>query len=385
MIVINQTVNPAFDGWLVELAAAAGPIELWCGNAPAEPLPGVTVRRAPAYDRTSSRTRLVTWLAFTMTVLLRLLWDRGRAPLFIVTNPPMVLLAAWFICRLQRRRYGLLEWDIYPDILAPMGLARPSSLVYRLWHWLHAHALRHASLVVTLGEQMAQRLRAIAAPAGLTVDVVPNWVDTDWLQPQPAQENPFVQSHDLSDKLVVLHAGNIGATHPIEALVATAWLLVDDPGVRLLVIGDGAKRPLIEQAIQAGCRSLQLLPPQPEELLPFSLAGAHVGVVGLADGYEGLSLPSRTMALMASGVAILGISRLPNDLEELILCYGCGANFAPDAPAAIAEWIRTLAADRPRLEALRQAARQAAVSHYSVAVCANRLTELVRGSLIRPG
>jgi glycosyltransferase involved in cell wall biosynthesis len=385
LIVINQTVNPAFDGWLVDLAAAIGPIELWTGNAPAGGLPGVHVRPARAYDRTSSRTRLITWLTFTVTVLLRLLLDRSRVPLFIVTNPPLVLLLAWPICRLQRRRYALLEWDIYPNILAPMGLASPAHPVYRLWRWLHRQALRRASLVVTLGAQMAQRLRELAAPATLAVHVVPNWVDVGWLRPQPADENPFVQRHGLADKLVVLYAGNIGATHPLETLVATAWLLVDDPDVRLVVVGDGAKRALVEQAIQAGCTSLHLLPPQPEELLPSTLASAQVGFVGMAAGYEQLLLPSRAMAMMAAGAAILGVSRLPNDLEDLIRRYGCGANFAPDAPAAIAGWLHDLAADRPRLAAMRAAARQAAVDHYSAQACAPRLTELVRGSLIYLG
>jgi hypothetical protein len=112
------------------------------------------------------------------------------------------------------------------------------------------------------------------------------------------------------------------------------------------------------------------------------LASAQVGIVTLGDGYEGLSMPSKTYDLMSAGAAILGISKPPNDLAMTIERHRCGVNFSPDSVAAIAGWLREMAANADGLDRLRRASRQAAVEHYSEAAIPLRLTELVRERLL---
>lgn len=61
LIVINQTVGPAFLDWMVRLAAASGPIELWSGNAPDTLGTRITVRHFAPYNNSQVTSRLVTW------------------------------------------------------------------------------------------------------------------------------------------------------------------------------------------------------------------------------------------------------------------------------------------------------------------------------------
>jgi glycosyltransferase involved in cell wall biosynthesis len=383
LIILNQSVGPAFLDWLASLTAAHGPLELWSGNAPAQVGPGVTVRRLAPYDNSSVGRRLATWSRFTLQAAWRLLRLGGQTSLFVVTNPPLMPLAARWLRALQGRRYGLLEWDIYPQILDSMGLAGPKNLFYRLWRRSHAGALRNAALVVTLGDHMAAVLQEMAGETPLPLTVAPNWVDTDWLKPWPRAENPFVQEQELQDKLVVLYSGNLGATHSIETILETARLLAGEPRIGFLIIGEGSKRSLVEAAIARGeTPTLRLLPLQPANRLPQTLSSGHVGIVTLGAGYEGLSMPSKTYALMAAGNAILGISRPPNDVSDTIARHGCGANFSPDQPQAIAEWIRGLLADPAALARLQSHAREAAMAHYSTAHCTARLNAAVAAALL---
>lgn len=385
LIVINQTVNPAFNGWLRQLAAAVGPLALWCGNPPPAGLgPDITIHPAPAYQRASAFSRLRTWGWFTLVVAGRLLRQGGQTPLFVVTNPPFAPLLAGLLRRWQQRPFALLEWDIYPQILAPMGLAGPRHPLYRLWFQAHAHALRRASLVITLGEEMAGVLRAMVGDAPLPLAVIPNWADTEWLRPLPRPENPFFQAQGWpAEDLLVLYSGNLGATHAIETILAVAERLRTRPGIRFVLIGEGSKRALVEAAIATGrLPNLHLLPYQPLDQLPYTLPAADVGIVTLGDGYEGLSMPSKTYDLLAAGNAILGISRAPNDLAATLASHRLGANFAPDDPAGIAAWLETLAGDRAQLAAMQQAARQAAEQQYSAAICPARLTAAVRQHLL---
>lgn len=383
LIVVNQTVNPAFNGWLRRLAQTCGPIELWSGYAPGEIGPDVTVRSAAVYHRSSVMSRLRTWSAFAMLVTWQLLRRGDRTPLFVVTNPPLMPLMAWLLHKIQRRPYGILEWDIYPQVLAPLGLARPGHPLYDLWHNLHGRALRAASVIVTIGEQMAARLRETAADPELLVTVIPNWIDTEWIKPCPPDANPFVRKHGLQEKLVILYSGNLGTTHAVETIVDVAQQLRDEKHIRFLIIGEGSKRPLVETAIRNGrLPNTDLLPRQPASALPFTLTSAQFAFVTLGRGYEGLSMPSKTYALLAAGNALVGISEPPNDLASTIARHDCGANFPPDSPVAIARWLKVVAADRAYLGRMRSAARQAAVQHFSAENCEVRLTTAVSQKLL---
>jgi len=369
--------------WLASLAAASGPIELWSGNAPDRVGADVTVRRLPPYDNSSAASRLVTWSRFTLAATGQLLRRRDQVPLFVVTNPPLMPLAARWLRRVQGRRYGLLEWDIYPQILAPMGLAGPKHPLYRLWRRSHAGALRNADLVITLGDHMAAVLCEMAGEGPLPLLVAPNWVDVDWLKPWPREQNPFVQEQGLEEKLVVLYSGNLGATHAIETILETARLLADEPRIAFLIIGEGSKRGLVEAAMASGeTPTLRLLPLQPAARLPQTLSSGHIGIVTLGAGYEGLSMPSKSYALMATGNAILGISRPPNDLSDTIARHDCGVNFQPDQPQAIAAWIRGLLADPTALARLQSQSRTAALTNYSTAHCTALLNDAVSAALL---
>ena len=376
LIVLNQTSNPAFDDWLQALSAEVGTVELWTGNRPPTADGPVIVRRGPAYNRASAASRLRAWLAFTLWTAWRLLWRREAAALIVVTNPPFTPLAAWLLSRLRQYPYALLEWDIYPDILQPMGLLKESHPLYRFWRGLHGRALRDAAAVVTLGDEMAEVLRATAA---VPVTVVPNWVDTQWLRPQPRNDNPFVQAHGLQDKFVILYSGNLGATHAIETIIATAELLRGEARFQFVIIGEGSKRPLAATAVTEGrTPNLLLLPYQPAESLPWTLSGADAAVVTLGQGYERLSMPSKTYNLLAAGNALLGISQPPNDLALTIARHGCGANFAPDDAPGIAAWLRGLADEPAALAAMRANARRAAEACYQADLCIAQMTAAFR-------
>jgi glycosyltransferase involved in cell wall biosynthesis len=383
LLVVNQTVNPAFCGWLEAFAHDHGPVELLCGNTPAELPANVIKWRGPAYDRSSMRSRMRTWGQFTLAALWRLLRTDRRTPMLVVTNPPLMPLAAWLLHRLQGRRFGLLEWDIYPQVLEAAGLIGSQHVLYRLWKSWHGHALRDADLVVTIGERMAGVLREMSGDPGREVAVLPNWVDADRIRPAGKGENAFAQTRGLQDGLLVIYSGNLGATHAIETIVRVAEELSDEEGIQFLVVGEGAKRSVVEEAIEAGkVPNLRLLHRQPAASFPEVLSSAQVGIVTLAHGYEDLSMPSKTYDLMAAGTAILGISKPPNDLATTIERHGCGANFSPDSVAAIAGWLRGIAADKELLERLRCASRQAAVQHYGTAVVSVRLTEQLRTGLL---
>ena len=383
LIIISQSVAPAFVDWLESFADEHGPIELWTGIDLVKGSENVIVRPLPAYDRSSYITRLITWIQFSLLVTLLLVLRPPRIPVLGTTNPPSTPFVLWLNRVVFKRSYGIIEYDIYPQIMSTMGLINTHSVIYRLWYLWHKQALKQSNLVITLSELMADELQMMAGGMLKQLVVIPTWTDTDRIKPMPRNLNPFAQAHNLSADLVVLYSGNLGVTHSIETIIEVAEKLKDEANIQLVVIGHGAKYTLVETAVASNrAPNIKLLPLQPTEILPYSFASADVAFVTIAQGYERLSLPSKTYDMMAAGCAIVGISETDSGLDRLLAKHSCGRNFSAKQPEMIAAWILELANNKHLLQEQQINARQAAVNHYSAAYCGTMLTNKVREMLL---
>jgi glycosyltransferase involved in cell wall biosynthesis len=383
LIIINQTISESFCDWVTKYAQANGDVELWTGNPPDDAYPAIRIRRLTKYDRQSASTRLITWLQFTITATWLLIFTPRAVPVFSVTNPPFMPLILSLCHKLSGRKYALLEYDIYPQVMTRLGIIADRHILYKLWYRWHGWALKHASLVITLSDVMASELSAMVVDNHTLFHVVPTWTDTDFLKPLPKAENAFATAHHLQNKLVVLYSGNLGATHAIETILKVAEKLQDNPIVKFVIIGEGTKKKLVEDHIRRGAgTNILLLPLQPREQLPYSLASGDIAVVTLAEGYERLSMPSKTYDMMAAGNAILGISSAASSLDAVIEAHRCGVNFAPDQPDEIAAWIEMLAENPERLAGLQGTSRLTAERHFSTVICQQNLTNLLENALI---
>lgn len=382
LVVISQVITPAFANWLEAFANECGPVELWTGVELVKDSTNIVVRRLPKYNRASYRTRLIAWVRFALIVTLILTTKPRQVPVLGITNPPFLPLILWLHQFLFGRRYGIIEYDIYPQIMVTMGLLTAQSPIYRMWYAWHKRALRRANLIVTLSDLMADELRIMAEEELPQLVIIPTWTDTNHIKPMPRTINPFALEHNLSAELVVLYSGNLGVTHSIETIIQVAAYLKDEPKIQFVVIGSGAKYTLVEAAVLSKhTPTLTLLPLQPVEKLPYSFASADLAFVTLAQGYERLSLPSKTYDMMAAGCAIVGISSANSGLDLLLSKHICGKNFDPQQPPLIAAWILELANNKQMLQALQNNARQAAVAHYSAGHCSGLLTREVQQKL----
>jgi len=108
----------------------------------------------------------------------------------------------------------------------------------------------------------------------------------------------------LQDKFIIMYSGNLGKTHNIETLVSLAEILKDE-SYYILIIGGGTQFTSIQALIeQKKLKNIKLLPWQPVEKLPFTLASADIGVVSLGSKASNLSIPSKTFNLMSVGTYI---------------------------------------------------------------------------------
>lgn len=366
-VVINQSQSPMFQQMIARLAEQFGPCLLLTGTPfPLDDSSLLDVRQGPAYARASLKGRLASWLKFDAWASYQLARLPAPAFVFAVSNPPMNAQLGWVLHRLRKSRVALLIWDVYPDHVVQMGWLSATNPVVRAWRKLNQWAIRDSDAVVTLGPSMAQKIAAYVTDEDVPVHIIPNWADTDTFHPRERDTNPFVRAHGLQDKFCVMYSGNMGGSHDMETIVRSAEKLRERRDIGFVLVGEGMGREVVEQVCeQENLDNVLLLPYQPWETLPDSLAAGHVGIVSQARESHDLSVPSKTYSLLASGVPVVAITTTTSDLGCLITEHQAGAVSAPGDPEQLAQLLAGLADDRATVHRMAEAARDAALTHFN--------------------
>jgi glycosyltransferase involved in cell wall biosynthesis len=377
-------LNQGQGALLRELVAAAaesiGPVVYATPDLFTQPVDRVRCIPLPRNRNSSGSARLWSWFTFLALGSLSVLFEPGKPLLFIVTNPPLSVFIGYAAKKLMRQRYALLFYDLYPEALERFAGMPPHSWVARAWRAMNRAAVHYADRVITISPHLAQTV-AQYLPLN-QVRIIPTWVDTDAIRPRPKAQNEFALRYAQTDKLTVLYSGNLGRMHDLTLLPALANRLRSVPDVHFLIIGEGAGRAPLEEA----CAKLQLcnvtiLPLQPEDTLPYSLACGDIALVALAEGGEGVSMPSKTYYMLAAGAALLGLCREGSDLAAVIEAHACGLHVPPHDAERAAQAILRLRDDPQWLAQCRANGRRAAEQHYSRAVCVPQMLAVIQEAL----
>lgn len=208
---------------------------------------------------------------------------------------------------------------------------------------------RRAEAVVTVNEPIAAELNrrlGLRRPA-LVVHNAPPTIEV--AAPDPD-----------SGPLRVVYQGALGHGRQLEDLLEAAEQAGDAVSISIRVVGP----PRDELAARAGGLVEVLEPVAPNELVS-ALASFDVGVIvtrPLTINDE-LAAPNKLFEYLMAGLAVAAPD-LPG-VAAILHGHEVGVTFAPGDPADLARVLRELAADRPRLQRLRAAARDLAVTRYN--------------------
>ncbi len=278
-----------------------------------------------------------------------------------MTDPPIVGLAA----TLAGLRFGaplvMAFQDIFPEV-AVLLQDFHSETVNRGLQAVNKFLVRRAARSIVIGDTMRRRLiEAKGASPDRTV-VIHNWADTTALQPGP-RDNDFRRTHQLGDKFVVMHSGNLGLSQGLETLVEAAALLREAPNVCFVFQGDGVKKAELEQRVRdLGLTNVMFLPFVPKETLGSSFAASDVFIVSLQRGLAGYIVPSKLYGILAAGRPLIAAVEEQCEVAELAITHDCGVVIPPGDARALAGAVLRCRADRARLAQMGVNARRIATT-----------------------
>lgn len=331
------------------------------------PKPSFVVHRlwASGFGRSRLVGRLIDYASFCVLALWKALWLPRPAVCVCLTTPPFISLVGMALRFLKGTRVVLWTMDLYPQVPVAFGVLKPNSLIVHILARLSRWTYRKASLIVSLGEMMTQRLIEAGAPPERII-TVHNWVPRESVTPLKPEETPLRKAWKLNGQVTVMYSGNLGLGHELDTVVrafarlASGSFCPQSPSRRaerqtcltpsLLFVGTGQMRePLERLTIELRLPGVSFRPPVPLNRLSESLAVGDIHLVSQKPGTQGIIVPSKIYGVLAAGRPTIFVG--PEDCEpaQIIRASGAGLIVPPGDVDAVAAAIRKLAGD----EALR--------------------------------
>ena len=279
-------------------------------------------------DKTNIPARAAGFAGFTGLVGVLALFRRRRPDVVLTMSPPLTLgLPAWVVARLRRAAFVFNVQDIFPDVAIEVG-AITNTKVIALLRWLERFVYRRADAVTVLSSDLAENVEAKVAGKTM-VRVIPNFVDTERIQPAD-RHTPYRDEIGAGDRRIVLYAGNLGYSQPLDLVIETArrWNARRDD-VCFVINGGGSERPRLE-ALAEGLDSVVFRDFQPAERLPEVLASGDVHLIVLKAGLARSSVPSKLYSTLAAARPVLASIDPGTEISRVLAEQACGVAVPPD-------------------------------------------------------
>lgn len=270
-----------------------------------------------------------------------------------------------------RRRHPLVQvvFDAHEHYPALMSLYLPAPLVRGL-AWLERRWLAQADAVITASFVLADEYRARGLRQPLVT--IANLAElSDY--PDSAPDERAVHRAALCIDPDCLLVGYIGGFTRNRLLLPLVAALKDQPGLHLLLAGDGPQRPALQAAI-AGATNITDLGWIPAGQVPRTTRLADVLVYCLVPDYPGAiyNAPNSLANAMAAGRPL--IANPVGDLGRIVAETGCGVLIDPVTPESIRAAVQRLADPAERAQ-LGAAGRRAAETTYHWGQAAQELVQ----------
>jgi glycosyltransferase involved in cell wall biosynthesis len=325
--------------------------------------------------------KLFNQISYVMSVFFYLLLESSQRPILVLTNPPFLAIICVLIQVFRGRPFIYLVFDVYPDTAIKHGVLSEKGLIARAWDWMNRLILKKAGAIIVLGRCM----RKIILKKGERIDsldkkvhMISIWSDDRQIRRIDKAENPYIKKWNLEGKFVINYSGNMGRFHDMETIMEAAKELKDNPNIVFLFIGEGYKKKgMMEDARKWRLTNCQFHTYVERNALSYSLSCADLGLVSLASGQEGLSVPSKTFGLLAAGIPVIAIMPSASEIAMIIQENHCGFVIEPGDIKNLVEIIVRLSGNADLLENLKKNALQTIKSEYNIRNAAEKYFSII--------
>lgn len=251
------------------------------------------------------------------------------------TSPIMVGVPGVIVSKIKRIPMDFWVLDLWPESIRDAGgIDNPKVLKFfsNLTAWIYKHS--NHILMSSRGFK-----ESICEKGNFENKLVyfPNWADVA-LDGSASYVLP-----DLPDGFRVMFAGNLGEAQDMESLMETALALKDERDIHFCIVGDGRKRPWVEDFVKTHnlTGTVHLYGRHPIEAMPAFFAAADVMLVTLKDSkIFNRTAPAKLQAYMNAAKPIAAM--MNGEGASVVEDAQCGLSVSAGDSMSFAELIKKM-------------------------------------------
>ena len=338
IVIINQAVNYLTIGFANAFYEEFDHVTLMTGSVHVqgeELNNGIELKKINKWEESPALKKILSFLKALFLMWWLLITKYRKHEVFFVSVPPM----GYLLNLILPHKFSMVIWDVYPDVFKIAGM-KDSHPIYKFWAFLNKKSFKKAFKIFTISTKMADLLKAYTDREVL---VRPIWSIFQENNKTEKNKNIFITEHGLQNKFIVQYSGNIGVTHNVETLIEIAEVLKDNTEILFQIIGRGPRKSKLEKLVkEKNLPNCVFLPFQTDDMFPYSLSAADVGVVILDETTSKGSVPSKSYNLMSYGIPSLYIASKDSQLYEYTKKYEHGACFSKNELKVVTEFLKNL-------------------------------------------
>lgn len=338
---------------------------------------GIKIKYLPStnFRKKNLAGRIVNILTFIIFSGIKLLFSKEKTPVWTHTTPPFLGIVLSVICKLKNRKFNYILLDILPEGLIRLNKANASNLFVRFWGRSFIKTLRRSERVVVIGRDMLKWVEYVS-PENISKTVyIPHWQDDSLITPGNFNSNSIVEEYCLNNKFVVQYCGNMGLWNNMASIGKAVSMKPDN--VNFLFTGDGIRKNELLNHLQPNLDNFKLLDFQPKGKLNEALSACHVHLVSLANGMQGMAVPSKIYGILASGRAVIAMVPYDSEIAMLVREDKCGIVINPSDSLALYEAILFLKNNEEILKKFGNNARKAFLEKYTTRIISEKYKSII--------
>ena len=224
--------------------------------------------------------------------------------------------SAWLGKKLTKRLHAK-HWihiqDFEFDAAFQSGLASKSGLrafLPKILFNLESSLLKSANIASTISETMMDKLKE---KTNTKTFLFPNWIDPDSIDPGKAMTHPYLKAKSFK----ILYSGNIGFKQDWIFFQKVVGHFEKQSNIEFIVVGDGAKRTLIENLARK-FNNINYYQNVPYNQLNDLLCSANLHVFFQNEDVINAVMPSKILGMLASGKPSIVTGNMNSEVAKII-------------------------------------------------------------------
>jgi glycosyltransferase involved in cell wall biosynthesis len=328
--------------------------------------------------RSDMFSRFLENIAFGLSGGLAALLSPRADVLYANTWPIAATALLFLVSKLRRIPMVISVQDVYPESLVAQRRIRSSALSARGMRWLDGTIAKGCQAVIVISDRFADLYRVQRRVQPDRVHVIPNWVESDWIDLK-ADAGRFREANKIpADAFVVAYGGNVGAAAGVETVIE-AWSYLEDlEGLYLVIAGEGSRLEACRELARSTGGRISFCTPWPVEDTSRLLRAADLLVLPTRGEQSLASVPSKLITYMLAARPVLAVALPESETAKTISRAECGWVVAPDQPELLARMLRkVMHMDASARRRRGRAGRTFALNNLTHVVCLPRVLDIL--------